>query len=70
MPHEVIFLYFCIAVIDRDLISLEITLHSLWVYWMENYLLVMFPLPSKHNALSCSYQFLLVFQTAFLIPAL
>ncbi len=32
---------------------------------MENYLLLMFPLPSKHYALFCSYQFLLVFQTAF-----
>ncbi len=61
LPLEIIFLYLCIAGINRDLISLEITPQSLWVCWMENYLLLMLPLPSKHSALSCTYQFLLLF---------
>lgn len=54
LPHEVICVYLSIAGIDRGLISLEIKLHSLWVYWMGNYLLLMIPLPSKHNTLPCS----------------
>lgn len=65
IAHTVILLYLCIADFDRDLISLEITLNSSWVHQMENYVLLMFPLPLKHNTLSRSYQFLLVFQTAF-----
>lgn len=70
LNHQVIFLYLCIAGLDRDLISLEIVLYSLQVYWMERLFTthVSSALKTQHTLLQLGL--LLLFQTSFYIPAL